>query len=234
MKNPAVKDTSICETVTETWIQSASKTIKPPTKTSASPKSVTKTPSVKDSLDGASPSNKETLNETIHEILETWVQPADENIKAPEAFGEGTPKVTNTKTPIHNFNSMNVKEKVHAYEEIILISPMTTTNKRTNSVSPRNSISVVTPPSQRTPPNAAISQKTPDTVVNTKKLSSGSSIVDDIEDEPDSPSISVNGSLKKRQNMRLSKRLSVSKSLKTLPSMTKIQALHAEVKFIIV
>ncbi|XP_060588762.1 inner centromere protein A-like [Ruditapes philippinarum] len=48
-----------CETVTETWIQSASKTIKPPTKTSASPKSVTKTPSVKDSLDGASPSTKE-------------------------------------------------------------------------------------------------------------------------------------------------------------------------------
>ena len=232
VKKSVDRDTSVCEEVTETWIQSASKVIKRPSNMNVSPKAVTKTNLNKDSLGDATPSNKESLNETIHEIQEMWVQPACENIIAPDAFNKIAPKVTNSKTPIQNFNSMNVKEKVHAYEEII--SPMTTTKKRTNSVSPRSSESSKTSPmvdtSPKTPLNGAISNKTPDTVVNTHN-SSGSESPEVFEvDEQDTP-VRKDKSSKKNKDVRLSKRLSVGKSLTKLPSALKMQALHSEVRY---
>ena len=68
------------------------------------------------------------------------------------------------KTPIRNFDSMNVKEKAHAYEEIILISPLSN-GKNANSnaletLTPRRS--PVTPKTPTTVTRKSVSPKTPE------------------------------------------------------------------------
>ena len=91
----------------------------------------------------------------------------------------GTPQ-TNTpkrqksfKTPIQNFNSMNVKEKVMAYEEIVLISPLSSANvaqvtqNTNNNNTPQNTIQSYSPVTPRTPATVtrkSVSPKTPEQI----------------------------------------------------------------------
>ncbi|XP_045196321.2 inner centromere protein A-like isoform X2 [Mercenaria mercenaria] len=191
-KNIEEQDSSIYEVTTETWTQSADQIIKVP-------------------------QNNESVLEEQFVVEETWIQSASKNIAPPEVFDSVALKLTNAKTPIRNFSVMNVKEKVHAYEEIILISPITSKSMK-RSVSHGNSNSPKTPPNQDT-----ISHKTPDTVVNTETINLKSAEIIDVEDESNTPV-----SKTKKGDTRLSQRRSVAKSLKVLPSTAKMQSIHAE------
>ena len=97
----------------------------------------------------------------VHE--EEWSQPANLGVIAPyNRLNPQTPvSQKNCKTPIQNFSSMNVKEKAQAYEEIVLISPMSNSKSKTSNVTPQQS-PVVTPKTPVTVTRKSISPKTPE------------------------------------------------------------------------
>jgi len=109
--------------------------------------------------------------DVVMEIQETWTQSAAaptinfNNRLSVQADANKTP-VNKPRSQIKpDFHAMNVKEKVHAYEEIILISPCNTQSHKKNSRSPVCRKSV-----PKTPENTCVAQ-TPETVVNCKTIS---------------------------------------------------------------
>lgn len=213
-KQKKVENEELDETmheVIEIWTQPASESIKLP---ESAKKANVETPH-RNSAGSSRKSRASELEETMYEVVEMWTEPINTNIVLPEAF-----KNTDPKTPIQNFSSMNVKEKVHAYEEIITISPMTVSAKKM-SVSPNNSDHL------KTPARSTIPQNTPDTVVRKHDSSAEMECSEESEDIE-------NVLTKKTSSSRIKKRSSVCKSLKVLPSTAKIQAVHQEVRDLIV
>ena len=148
----------------------------------------------------------------------------------------GTPE-TNTakrqksfKTPIQNFNSMNVKERVQAYEEIVLISPLSSANvaqvtQNTNNNSPQDNTPRYSPVTPRTPATVtrkSVSPKTPEQIESpnvpmetrlSRKLSLTSSVESPMTAISQSPRQHLSG--QKRRSSRQPVRVSVNrKSLK--------------------
>lgn len=163
----------------------------------------------------------------MYEESVTWTQSASHPIVAPKFSGDILQNLSNTKTPIQNFNSMNVKERVHAYEEIILICPMTPCTKR-KSASPQQDMS-----HNSTPTNSAISQNTPDTIVNVHKTACVPSPVANCEESVNTPVAKTTVTSVNEDNSDTScSRRSMRKSLKVLPSATKLTQViaHSEVK----
>ena len=103
--------------------------------------------------------------DTVRQVhKEEWLQPANLGVIAPyNRLNPQTPvSQKNCKTPIQNFSSMNVKEKAQAYEEIVLISPMSNSKSKTSNVLMTPQQSPVTPKTPVTVTRKSISPKTPE------------------------------------------------------------------------
>lgn len=142
------------------------------------------------------------------------------------------------KTPIQNFNTMNVKERVQAYEEIVLISPLSSANvaqvtQNTNNNSPQNNTPIhgpVTPKTPATVTRKSVSPKTPQQIDSpnvpmetrlSRKLSLTRTVESPMTDVSQSPA--QQSSAQKQRSSRHSVRVSLKrvslKHGKRLPSM---------------
>ncbi|XP_052811451.1 inner centromere protein A-like isoform X3 [Mya arenaria] len=184
--------------------------------------------------------NVEEEEEENVEIIETWTQPAGAaTLALQHRLGADLDKTPVNKPgkPINpNFCKMNVKEKVTAYEEIILISPVNVKQKKSASPVSRSSI-------QKTPEQAGNVPQTPETVVQIKTISVTSAEETDSTESklkqkrPHSESgeevIPVKSAKKDTPRLsshRQSTRKSLRKSLHTLPSTQKLSKTTQEVE----
>ncbi|KAL4233735.1 hypothetical protein ACF0H5_008415 [Mactra antiquata] len=160
---------------------------------------------------------------SIHEVIETWTQPVSQSVLAPPPFDKKV-SVTLCKTPIQNFSTMNVKEKAHAYEEIMTKAETPVVKSANKSVTKTEAeeTPVKKSMSPRTPANASIPQESPETTVRVSEIYLPAIKLPDINDLDDS--IVDTPKVGRPSNCRRS----VRKSLKSLPSSTKISTLHKE------
>ena len=166
-------------------------------------------------------------------VTEEWTQSSRAStiaLKHKLTTGSDTSSKAFAKTPIQNFSHMNVKEKVQAYEEIVLVTPVQENKRKRSSGEgsiPENNIPVLKD-----------IQKTPDTIVASKTGAPSpvsSMHYEEIvfEEFPAMPGIGLEGApSEKKSTPRISQtrksfRKSLRKSLKMLPSKEKEANLHA-------
>ncbi|KAH3727250.1 hypothetical protein DPMN_053180 [Dreissena polymorpha] len=191
-------------------------------------KTPTNTPVVSElSTNNSGDQEEEEVEETVEEIV-TWTQSAACSIIAPPLRIVSTNEVkktpvNNKSTVIENFNKMNVKEKVHAYEEIILISPGPVQSKRKSSKSESS-------PTLFTPENkvqTSSTMHTPDTVIPNKQavtvLSDNNSESESVESvEAETEPVRSAKKDTPRLSMPRRSRQSLRRSLHILPSKQKL------------
>ena len=97
------------------------------------------------------------VRKSVEEESQAAVNTGRASYKRPQS---NTPTLHKScKTPIRHFDLMNVKEKVHAYEEIVLISPLTNT-KNIQATQNTNNNSAT----KHTPKQSPVTPKTPVTI----------------------------------------------------------------------
>lgn len=161
-------------------------------------------------------------DKSLCEVTDSWTQPVSCSVLAPQfAIKE---VISQCKTPIQNFNSMNVKEKAHAYEEIMLISDTPVTKSAKKSVSHIDDTPVKKSFSPHTPTDEPIPQTTPDTTVRVSDICMPAIKLPDDSDIENTPISSRTDDKSSKDSRR-----SVRKSLKTLPSTAKLTAINKEV-----
>lgn len=187
-------------------------------------------------------SSQEEREMEIQEETITWTQSVGAAVLAPEfrinnntcrtpvskptvihVDDDKTPVNNSMKAPIRNFSLMNVKEKVTAYEEIILISPATVEKKK----STRSSCKSISP---KTPTNVETVSNTPDTVVQNKVASVVTRDSTDSGHESEVVSEMTEKKTQKKDTPRISaSRKSLRTSLHVLPSRQKLSGVPTEV-----
>mgnify|MGYP000172733754 CR=1 FL=1 len=192
----------------------------------------------------ATPTRQEVEEEmVVQEETVTWMQPAAANVLAPQyrisadecktpvnnrlvTDVDKTP-VNKTRSPLHNFSTMNVKEKVTAYEEILLISPATVEKKKPSpkQTSPHTPVNTVSVPGT---PNTVVTinvPNTPDTVITSKVISIVNS------DSSDSPAEELSKAPERRSSQKKNTpRLSVPKKSHRASLRTSLRMLTSKKK----